>query len=139
MRMMTGVFIFLLALALTGAPGVAGGASGTTATGPGFEELLAKAKQDMGTEKGTAYDETIGKQIETKHTATVSTCVQSAGPGEPAPFRAVIVVEKNGTVSEVALDPETEVAKCLRKALLQETFPEPPVAPFHDLMQMSFK
>ncbi len=139
MRMPTGVSILLLSLAFTAAPGAAGAASGTKATGTGFDELLAKANQDMGTEKGAAYDEAIGKQIETKHTATVSACVQSAGPGEPEPFRVVIVVEKSGAVSEVALDPETEIAKCVRKALLQETFPAPPVAPFHDLMQLSFK
>lgn len=81
----------------------------------------------------------MGRQFETKHTATVSTCMQSAGPGEPEAFRAVTVVEKDGRVSQVALDPETAIAKCVWKTLLQETFPELPVAPFHDLTELSFK
>jgi rubredoxin len=54
-------------------------------------------------------------------------------------FEEIGEVMEGGTVSEVVLDPETEIGKCVRKALLQETFPEPPVAPFYDLMRLSFK
>jgi hypothetical protein len=134
MRVPRGVTVLLFGLAVAVAA-----ASETKAAGSSFAELLVQAKQDMGTEKGSAYDEAMGRQFETKHTATVDTCVKSAGPGEPEAFRAVIVVEKDGRVSEVALEAEAEIAKCVRKALLQDTFPAPPVAPFHDLLRMSFK
>jgi hypothetical protein len=134
MRVPVGATIYLLVLAVT-----VGAASVTAAAGSGFADLLAKAKLDMGTEKGAAYDQVMGKQIESKQIAIVGSCVEAAGPGGPREFRAVIVVQQDGTVSEVALNPETEIAKCVRKALLQETFPAPPVAPFHDLMQLSFR
>lgn len=139
MRVPMGVSILVIALAVTGALAVARGGSEATAAGPSFAELLPKAQQDMGTDKGAAYDKVMERQFEIKHTATVTNCVEAAGPGEPEAFQGVIVVEKDGTVSEVVLDPETEIGKCVRRALLQETFPEPPVAPFYDLMRLSFK
>jgi hypothetical protein len=134
MRVPRGVTVLLLGLAV-----VVAAASETKAAGSSFAELLVQAKQDMETEKGAAYDKVMGRRFETKHTATVDTCVKSAGPGEPEAFRGVIVVEKDGKVSDVVLEAETEIAKCVRKALLQDTFPAPPIAPFHDLLQVSFK
>ncbi|MFI5340816.1 MAG: hypothetical protein ACHQ7N_13375 [Candidatus Methylomirabilales bacterium] len=139
MRMLIRVSILVVALAVTGTPAVARGASDPATAEPSFAELLARAQQNMGTDEGTAYDKVMGRQFESKYTDTVARCVRVAGTPEPEPFQAVIVVEQDGTVSKVVLDPETEVAKCIRRALLQETFPEPPFAPFHDLLRLSFE
>ncbi len=139
MQLLIRVSILVAALAVTGAPAAARGASDPATAEPGFAELLARAQQEMATDTGTAYDKVMGRQFESKHTDTVARCVRVAGTPEPKPFQAVIVVEQDGTVSQVALDPETEIAKCIRGALLQDTFPKPPFAPFHDLLRLSFE
>jgi hypothetical protein len=104
-----------------------------------FDELLARAQRDMATEKGSDYDKVMGEHFASRHADGVKACVEQAGSSEPKAFQAVIVVAKSGKVSKVALKPETSLSNCVRQILASEAFPEPPFAPFHDLMEMEFE
>jgi hypothetical protein len=137
MRTVVLSIVLMILLGLVAVPALA--AADPKPAEPTFAKLLAQAKRDMATEKGAAYDTVMGQQFAGKHSDTVSACVEASGSSAPDPFKAIIVVAKDGKVTKVALEPETEVAKCLRKVLLEEAFPKPPFAPFHDLMEMSFK
>ncbi len=105
---------------------------------PAFAELLARARKDIATKEGPAYDIVIGKQVGRRHAHDVGMCV-NASPVAPEPFKIVLVVEESGKVTTVALSAETAVATCIRKALVTEKFPKPPFAPFHDLIEMAFE
>ncbi|HEU4403395.1 MAG TPA: hypothetical protein VFT43_14955 [Candidatus Polarisedimenticolia bacterium] len=124
-------------------PALADGAGETggkaAAPAPGFADQVARARKDIAGKKGAAYDVELNKQFASRHVDTVGSCVEASGESEPVAFQVVIVVAKDGKVSSVSVNPETEVAQCLRKALLQETFPKPPFAPFYDLLEMSFE
>ena len=104
-----------------------------------FEELLALAKRDMGTKEGTAYDTRMSKQFVKNHTKSVVACAEAVGGEFPEAFQVVVVVAKDGKVARLSLSRETEVTKCIGHLLLHEVFPKPPIAPFHDLMEMSFE
>ena len=138
MRMRVMAQVFAVASVLGAMPLLA--ATQTRPAEPTFAELLALAKRDLATEKGAAYDTTMGKQFASNQGEGVNTCLEGASKSSmPENFQAVIVVDKDGKVSKVVLSPETEEGKCIRKLLLQEKFPKPPTAPFHDLMDMTFK
>ena len=137
MRTIAGVEM-LVVLLVTGVISADASSNPVTSEAP-FADLVARANRDMGTKQGNSYDVVMGKQFASKHGSGVGACVEASGAAVPESFQTVIIVGKNGMVSSVTVNPETEVAKCVRKLLINETFPKPPFAPFHDLMDMNFE
>jgi hypothetical protein len=137
MRALTIVPGVVILVALSAGPGFPG--DHPKVAGRTFEELLALAKRDMSTKEGAAYDTRMGKQFVKKHTKSVVACAEAVGGEVPEAFQVVVVVAKDGKVSTLSLSRETEVTKCIANLLLHEVFPKPPIAPFHDLMEMSFE
>src|SRR5882672_6258981 len=99
----------LILFAIAAVPALA--ASDPKLAEPTFADLLARAKRDMSTEKGAAYDTVMGQQFASKHADTASACVAASGISAPISFKAIVVVAKDGKVTKVAVDPETDVAR----------------------------
>ena len=136
MRIIATSVAVVLLVVLAVVPGIAGG---DPKAGEGtFDELLALARRDIATKKGAPYDTLIGQQFSTKYAKAVADCVEAAGNELPEPFKAVVVIAKNGKVTAISLSRQDEVTQCIGKLLLREVFPKPPFAPFHDLMEIFF-
>lgn len=128
----------LLVFAFLAAPLTETAAITAQSVEPTFADLLARARKDIATTEGSAYDIVIGKQFGSRRARDVGTCV-NASPGVPEPFKIVLVVAESGKVTTMALSAETPVATCIRRILIKEKFPKPPFAPFHDLIEMAFE
>jgi hypothetical protein len=50
--------------------------------------------------------------------------------------KIVLVMDKNGTINNVAIENENEMAKCFQKTFFGVTYPKPPFYPFYHLMNM---
>ncbi|MCI0636773.1 MAG: hypothetical protein L0206_23080, partial [Actinobacteria bacterium] len=65
---------------------------------------------------------------------------ECAPPGSsiPEPLTLWFAIEDDGTLSDLAIAPETPIAKCIRRRVADRVFPEPP-APFVARIDLSFR
>ncbi|HEY6945677.1 MAG TPA: hypothetical protein VI431_11100 [Candidatus Acidoferrum sp.] len=80
---------------------------------------------NLRTPEGRAYDERLGKEFIEKHLATMKQCKPSDGKGLDS-FWILMKLDKDGTVREVLLHPETKMGTCARETLLKSAFSPPP-------------
>lgn len=90
-----------------------------------LSEARAAVEANLKTPEGKAYDEQLGKDFLQKHLGEVQQCKASAG-GDVRSFWVLLKLEKDGTVKEVLLYPETRWGGCARQSLLKDRFPPPP-------------
>lgn len=109
----------------------------TIATLPGVAEdkptslsdARAAVEANLRTPEGKAFDEQLGTEFVQKHLGPFRQCKQSSG-GDLKSFWMLLKLEKDGTVKEVLLYPETKISLCAREPLLKDRFPSPPRAAY---------
>ena len=104
-----------------------------------FRTLQEQARADLSKSDGKAYHATMSKTYVQKLSGGITSCVHTFHGETSDPFEAIVVVAQDGKVSQVEVYPETFLSKCIRQRLLRAAFSQPPLAPFHDLMNISFK
>ena len=85
----------------------------------------AAVEANLRTPEGKAYDEQLGTEFVAKHLDPFRQCKQTAGD-DLRSFWILLKLDKNGTVKEVLLYPETKLGTCAREALLKDRLPAPP-------------
>ena len=74
-----------------------------------------------------------------QHSKTLQACFRDLPSPDRSPFAFVAVLAADGRIERVYLDHETNVAACLRTALLADRAPAPPFAGFHVAVDMNLK
>lgn len=92
-------------------------------TTPSYARAAIEA--NLRTPEGKAYDEQLGKEFLQKHLTTMRQCKQTAGK-DVGSFWILLKLNKDGTVKELLLHPETKLSVCARETLFKSRFPPPP-------------
>jgi hypothetical protein len=92
---------------------------------PSLSDAQAAIEANLRTPEGKAYDEQLGTEFVQKHLDPVRQCKQNAG-GDLRSFWFLLKLDKDGTVKEVLLYPETKLGDCSRDALLKDRFASQP-------------
>ena len=82
-------------------------------------------ERNLRTPAGNAYDEQLGTEFVQKHLGPLRQCKQTAGK-DLRSFWILLRLEKDGTVKEVLLSPETPLGTCAQQELLKDKFVPPP-------------
>lgn len=90
-----------------------------------LREAQAAAEANVRTPEGKAYDEAFGNDFLQKHLDEVRQCKPKA-EGDMRSFWFLFKLEKDGSVKEILLYPETKLGECARQSLLKDRFPPPP-------------
>lgn len=90
-----------------------------------LSDARAALEANLRTSEGKAYDEQLGTEFAGKHLGPLRQCKQTAGD-DLRSFWILLKLDKDGTVKEVLLSPETKLGTCAREALLKDRFPAPP-------------
>jgi len=85
-----------------------------------------EALKNAETTEGKKYDSQIGSHLEKKHSKTMKICFDSVKNLNNTGFKIVLLISKNGSVSNFASRPETNISLCLSEALKRDIFPVPP-------------
>jgi hypothetical protein len=80
---------------------------------------------NLNTPGGKAYDQQLGKELVEHHAERMRQCKQTAG-GDQDGFWMLLKLEKDGSVNEVLLRPETKIGQCDREVLNKAKFSAPP-------------
>ena len=88
-------------------------------------EAQAAAEANVRTPEGKAYDEALGNDFLQKHVEEVRQCKPKA-EGDMRSFWFLFKLEKDGSVKEILLYPETKLGECARQSLMKDRFPSPP-------------
>jgi hypothetical protein len=104
-----------------------------------FDDLVAQAEKDMLADGGPSFHAEVSKTFLRKYSGAVTSCSRINKGSSLTPFQIVLIITSDGTVSQVAVNPETDMSKCARQRLLKAKFGRPPFAPFHDLMKVSLE
>lgn len=75
---------------------------------------------------------------EKKYSPVFQSCLVSTEYADTSPFSFVVAIGKDGRVSRLYVDHETNIYACLRHTLEQDKFPAPPVSPYYMHISMSF-
>ena len=94
-----------------------------------LSDARAAVEANLKTPAGKAYDGQLGNDFLEKHLAEVRQCKTSAG-NDLRSFWFLLKLEKDGTVKEILLYPETRLGACARQSLLKDRFPPPPRADY---------
>ena len=94
-----------------------------------LSDARASVEANLKTPEGKAYDGQLGNDFLEKHLAEVRQCKTSAG-NDLRSFWLLLKLEKDGTVKEILLYPETRLGACARPSLLKDRFPPPPRADY---------
>lgn len=86
-----------------------------------LKDARAAVETNMSTATGKAYDEQFGAEFGQKHLGPLRLCKQSAG-GDLTSFWMLFRLDKDGSVRELLLYPETKLGLCARDALMKERF-----------------
>jgi hypothetical protein len=80
---------------------------------------------NLRTPEGKAFDEQLGNEIVRDHIGTMRQCKQANGD-DLRSFWTLLQLDKDGTVKEILLYPQTKIGACVREALLKARFSPPP-------------
>jgi hypothetical protein len=86
-----------------------------------LSDARAAVDANMGTADGKAYDEQFGAEFGQKHLAPLRQCKQTDG-GDLTSFWMLFKLDKDGSVRELLLYPETKLGVCARGQLTKERF-----------------
>ena len=87
----------------------------------GLRDARAAVEENMSTAAGKKYDEEFGNEFGQKHLGPLRQCKQSDG-GDLTSFWMLFKLDKDGSVRELLLYPETKLGLCAREALLKDHF-----------------
>ena len=84
-----------------------------------LRDARAAVEANMSTATGKTYDEQFGSEFGQKHLGPLKQCKQTDG-GDLASFWMLFKLDKDGSVREMLLYPETKLGLCARKSLAQD-------------------
>jgi hypothetical protein len=87
----------------------------------GLRDARAAVEANMTTVGGKAYDEQFGTEFAQKHLGPLKQCKQSDG-GDLTSFWMLFKLDKDGSVREMLLYPETKLGLCARESLAKDRF-----------------
>ncbi len=118
---------------------VTGHASAAAETPSAFDDALKTAQANAATPDGKTFDDEIGRQFGERHADTMVRCTHDVPESELASFELLLKLAADGKVQEGLVRPETKVATCLRKTVVNDTFKKPPRAGYWVRIEMSMK
>ncbi len=83
------------------------------------------------------YDELIPYFIK-NYSPILMECFEKTENPDNSPFEMVIALGENGEVIKLYKNHETNISKCLFKALENDNFPKPTVSPYYLYISMNF-
>lgn len=90
-----------------------------------LSDARAAIEANLRTAEGKAFDEHLGTEFVQKHLGALRECKKTAGDDFRS-FWILLKLDKDGSVQEVLLSPETKLGTCARAALLKDKFSAPP-------------
>jgi hypothetical protein len=115
------------------------GCSGLSAGSAEYPAARDRNLRDIDDPAGKRYEKAICDCVRRDYANALNRCISTLADPDLASFEMILVVEADGRLEQVCLSRETEVAECLRDALLEGSFPEPPRAPFHAHVSMNLR
>jgi hypothetical protein len=112
--------VFCLALLLLGAYAAISEDKPTS-----LADARSAVESNLSTPEGKAFDQQMGAEFVTKHLGPLRQCKQTASD-DLRSFWILVKLNKDGTTSEILLNPETKLGTCARAALLRDKFLSPP-------------
>jgi len=104
-----------------------------------YADALEQASANTSTPSGHQYEMTKFTPYHEEHDAkALQACFARVPNPDPAPFTFIIVLDARGKPQDFYVDRSTNIAECLRAAVLRDTFPPPPFAPFYQAVEMTF-
>ena len=85
----------------------------------------AAVEANLSTPEGKAYDKQLGQDLMQHYADDMRRCKQTAG-GKVESFWILLRLEKDGSVKELLLSPQTKIGECDRKILAKAKFSPPP-------------
>lgn len=105
----------------------------------GLRDARAAVEENMSTAAGKKYDEEFGNEFGQKHLGPLRQCKQSDG-SDLTSFWMLFKLDKDGSVREVLLYPETKLGLCARESLVKDRFATvPPRAGYWVSVYMKLK
>ena len=86
-----------------------------------LSDARAAVEANMSTAAGKAFDEQFGAEFGQKHLGPLRQCKQSSG-GDLTSFWMLFKLDKDGSVREMLLHPETKLGLCAREPLAKDHF-----------------
>lgn len=86
-----------------------------------LKDARVAVEANVGTAAGKAYDEQFGAEFGQRHLGPLRQCKQSAG-GDLTSFWMLFRLDKDGSVRELLLYPETKLGLCARESLMKDRF-----------------
>lgn len=111
--------IAALAFLAFSAPVLAGGARD-------FEGARRTALANAKTAAGKRYQPLFAKAFSRSQASELGRCVEAQSAPDLSPFEALARIAAGGSVEEVLVRPESNVAVCLRESIRKSRFPPPP-------------
>jgi hypothetical protein len=111
-------------------------AGGQAAPVPTARDLDARNRRDTATPAGREFERKVVSAF-WGDAAFVRECAPPDAP-VPEPFTIWLEIKRDGSMGALVMEPETSVAKCIRKRLPPRTF-EKPAADFVASIELSFK
>jgi len=102
-----------------------------------FLQNLASYQEDIATPGGLAYEHQFTLRYQASYGAVLGACIQRTGQ-PPSSFEVVFVIDKDGRVTSGVPKAPSPLVACVIEAAQKDTFPKPPVAPFHQHLVQSF-
>ena len=87
----------------------------------GLRHARAAIEANMSTAAGKTYDEQFGTEFGQKHLVPLRQCKQSDG-SDLSSFWMLFKLDKDGSVREMLLYPETKLGLCARESLAKDRF-----------------
>ena len=87
----------------------------------GLRDARAAVDSNMNTAAGKAYDEQFGTEFGQKHLGPIRQCKQGDG-SDLTSFWMLFKLDKDGSVREMLLYPETKLGLCARESLVKDRF-----------------
>jgi len=87
----------------------------------------------MNSQDGKAYDLLLGR---TAIIEAMQGCVHQGPPSQIGKFALVGTVSSSGSVSDIEIQPITEVSKCFANNISGAKLPKPPFAPYPLVIEM---
>lgn len=95
----------------------------------GFDARVQAAKALEKNPEGKAWQGALWDKIGNPATDALKDCIASNSPADRTPFTIVATIDAKGRSSDVAVQPETPVAKCFTGQFAVWTLPPPPKKP----------
>jgi hypothetical protein len=114
------IYVVVFAMWLLGAPERFAADKPTS-----LSEARDAVERNLRSPEGKAFDEQLGAEFVQKHLGPLRQCKQTAGKDFRS-FWILLKLERDGTVKEVLLSPETTLGTCARQELLKDKFSPPP-------------